>query len=51
MVNFYNKVVGIDIEWDGEGPYAEFEHEGIRFAMYERKELPTLLAPPPLLPE
>ncbi|MCF7915340.1 MAG: VOC family protein [Spirochaetaceae bacterium] len=46
MVNFYNKVVGIDIEWDGEGPYAEFEHEGIRFAMYERKELPTLLGPP-----
>ncbi len=47
MVNFYNKVVGIDIEWDGEGPYAEFEHEGIRFAMYERKELPTLLGHTP----
>jgi len=43
MVHFYNKILGIDIEWDGEGPYAEFEHEGIRFAMYERKKLPSLL--------
>ena len=43
MVDFYNKVIGIDIEWDGTGPYAEFKHEGIRFAMYERKELPITL--------
>jgi catechol 2,3-dioxygenase-like lactoylglutathione lyase family enzyme len=43
MVHFYNRVIGIDIDWDGEGPYAEFLHEGIRFAMYERKMLPELL--------
>ena len=27
MVHFYNTVIGIDIEWDGEGPYAEFRHD------------------------
>lgn len=43
MVHFYNKVIGIDIDWDGTGPYAEFKHEGIRFAMYERGKLPGLL--------
>ena len=47
MVNFYNNVIGIDIDWDGAGSYAEFKHEGIRFAMYERKELPALLGQEP----
>jgi lactoylglutathione lyase len=47
MVHFYNKVVGIEIEWDGEGPYAEFKHDGIRFAMYERKILQDLLGKTP----
>lgn len=47
MVDFYNKIVGIDIDWDGQGPYAEFTHEGIRFAMYERKMLPELLGKEP----
>ncbi|MGM0432264.1 MAG: VOC family protein [Spirochaetota bacterium] len=47
MVYFYNKIIGIDIEWDGEGPYAEFKHEGIRFAMYERDKLPSLLGRTP----
>lgn len=51
MVNFYNKVVGIPIDWDGKGPYAEFKHEGIRFAMYERKELPGLLGQAPSYPQ
>lgn len=36
MVQFCNRVIGIDIEWDGEGPYAEFFHEGIRFAVREK---------------
>lgn len=36
-------IEGIDIDWDGTGPYAEFNHDGVRFAMYERKELPGLL--------
>jgi lactoylglutathione lyase len=47
MVYFYNKIIGIDIEWDGEGPYAEFKHKGIRFVMYERKMLPKLLGKRP----
>lgn len=47
MVQFYNEVIGIDIEWDGAGPYAEFKHEGIRFAMYDRKYLPGLLGKNP----
>jgi catechol 2,3-dioxygenase-like lactoylglutathione lyase family enzyme len=47
MVEFYNKVIGVDIDWDGNGPYAEFKHDGIRFAMYERKMLPALLGDTP----
>lgn len=47
MVHFYSKVVGIEIEWNGEGPYAEFKHDGIRFAMFERKMLPDLLGTTP----
>lgn len=39
MVEFYRDVIGIEIDWDGSGPYAEFKHDGIRFMMYERKEL------------
>lgn len=51
MVNFYNKVIGIDIDWDGVGPYAEFKHDGIRFAMFERQELPQLLGRAPAYPK
>ena len=47
MVRFYKEVIGLEIEWDGKGPYAEFKHEGIRFAMYERRELPQLLGKTP----
>ena len=50
MVAFYRDVLGVEIVWDGKGPYAEFKHEGIRFAMYERKELPALLGQPPTYP-
>lgn len=39
MIEFYREVIGVDIDWDGNGPHAEFKHEGIRFMMYERKEL------------
>lgn len=51
MVDFYSNIIGIDIDWNGEGPYAEFNHEGIRLAMYERKELPVLLGQKPSYPE
>jgi lactoylglutathione lyase len=47
MVEFYKNVIGVDIDWDGVGPYAEFKHEGIRFAMYERDKLPELLGKKP----
>jgi predicted enzyme related to lactoylglutathione lyase len=51
MVAFYRDVMGVDIEWNGEGPYAEFKHEGIRFSMYSRKELPKLLGQTPEFPK
>lgn len=51
MAAFYRDVVGVEIEWDGNGPYAEFRHEGIRFAMYERAQLPGLLGQTPEYPK
>ena len=50
MVQFYKEVIGLAIDWDGTGPYAEFDHEGIRFSMFERKELEKLLRQPPSFP-
>jgi lactoylglutathione lyase len=50
MVAFYRDVLGLDIEWDGQGPYAEFKHAGIRFSMYARAELPRLLGQTPGYP-
>jgi len=51
MVAFYKDAVGIEIEWDGQGPYAEFKHEGIRFAMFARSQLPKLLGQTPEYPK
>ena len=51
MVSFYRDVLGLEIDWDGDGPYAEFNHEGIRFSMYERSKLPELLGCAPSYPE
>ncbi|MBW6473306.1 MAG: VOC family protein [Anaerolineaceae bacterium] len=50
MVDFYKKTIGLEIDWNGEGPYAEFKHEGIRFSMFSRKELPELLGTTPEFP-
>lgn len=50
MVAFYREALGVDIDWNGEVPYAEFKHEGIRFAMYERAKLPELLGQKPGYP-
>ena len=50
MVAFYQNVLGVEIDWDGTGPYAEFKHEGIRFSMYARSELPQLLGQTPDYP-
>jgi lactoylglutathione lyase len=51
MVDFYKNAIGLEIDWNGEGPYAEFKHEGIRFSMFERKELPHLLGNNPEFPK
>jgi predicted enzyme related to lactoylglutathione lyase len=50
MVAFYRDALGFEIEWDGKGPYAEFKHEGVRFSMYARQELPGLLGRTPGFP-
>ena len=50
MVSFYRDVLGFETDWDGQGPYAEFKHEGIRFSMYERAQLPGLLGQAPTYP-
>lgn len=51
MVDFYRDVLGVDIDWDGQGPMAEFSHEGIRLMMFERKELEGYLGTPVTYPE
>ncbi len=51
MVAFYRDVLGFETDWNGEGPYAEFKHEGIRLSMYERAQLPRLLGRPPAYPD
>jgi lactoylglutathione lyase len=50
MVSFYRDVLGFKIDWDGQGPYAEFQNEGVRFSMYERSQLPALLGQTPAYP-
>jgi lactoylglutathione lyase len=50
MVAFYKDVLGFEIDWDGNGPYAEFKHKGIWFSMYERAQLPELLGQIPTYP-
>lgn len=51
MVAFYRDVLGFEIEWDGQGPFAEFRHEGVRFAMHLRSSLPQLLGVVPGFPQ
>ena len=51
MVDFYSNVIGLETDWNGEDPYAEFQHEGIRFSMYARSELPDLLGQTPEYPQ
>ena len=50
MVDFYQSILGFKINYDGSGPYAEFEHTGIRVSMYERRMLPGLLGQTPEYP-
>ncbi len=50
MVAFYRDVLGFEIVWDGNGPYAEFVNDGVRFSMYEREQLPGMLGKAPGYP-
>jgi len=50
MVAFYRDALGVEIDWNGQGPYAEFQHEGIRLSMFARAELPRLLGQAPEFP-
>jgi catechol 2,3-dioxygenase-like lactoylglutathione lyase family enzyme len=50
MVAFYRDVLGFEIDWDGNGPHAEFKNDGVRFSMYERAQLPGLLGQTPDYP-
>jgi catechol 2,3-dioxygenase-like lactoylglutathione lyase family enzyme len=50
MVAFYRDVLGFEIDWVGNGPYAEFKNDGVRFSMYERAQLPALLGQTPAYP-
>ena len=43
MVAFYRDVLGVEIEGAGDGPHAEFKHEGIRFAMFSRPAFPKII--------
>ena len=50
MVRFYQKMFQLKTDWDGISPYAEFKHQGIRFAFYERSGLPEFLGINPTFP-
>ena len=48
-IEFYRDVFGIEVK-EVDGPYAEFRHEGVRFAVFERAELPKYLGQVPTYP-
>jgi lactoylglutathione lyase len=50
MAAFYRDVLGFETDYDGSGPFAEFKNDGVRFSMFERKELPALLGLTPSYP-
>ena len=47
---FYKNALGLEIDWNGEDPYAIFLHEGIHFSMSRREDLPGLLGQTPEFP-
>ena len=48
-IEFYRDVIGIEVKMIDE-PYAEFKHEGIGFAAFERTKLPEWLDVTPTYP-
>ncbi|MFP4232160.1 MAG: hypothetical protein ACLFRR_09980 [Spirochaetaceae bacterium] len=51
MVRSDRDIVAPDITWNGTELYARFMHDGIRFAMYERRMLSQLLGRTPSYPD
>jgi catechol 2,3-dioxygenase-like lactoylglutathione lyase family enzyme len=49
MIKFYQDVIGLEVK-QIVGSYAEFKHEGIQFAMFERVKLPAWLGSTPTYP-
>ncbi|HEY9089100.1 MAG TPA: VOC family protein [Anaerolineaceae bacterium] len=49
-VAFYRDILRLEVDWDGQGPYAECKMEGTRFSFYERRLLPGLLGVEPGYP-
>ena len=43
MVRFYRDALGLAVKADDGDHYAEFENEGVRFAMFQRDLLPSLI--------
>lgn len=43
MVRFYKEALGLHTPWEGDEPYAEFRHEGIRFALFPRQALEQMM--------
>lgn len=50
MVAFYRDVLGLHTEQDGSEGHAEFQHEGIRFALYDRAFVTDHLGHPVAFP-
>lgn len=51
MVTFYRDVLGLPMQQEVAGEFAEFQHEGVRFSMYVREKLPELLGTEPSYPQ
>jgi len=48
-IAFYRDVIGIEVK-QIDGPYAEFKHDGIGFAVFERAKVPEWLGVTPAYP-
>jgi len=48
-IEFYRDVIGLEVKETSES-YAEFEHEGIRFALFKRAKLPEWIGMTPTYP-
>jgi catechol 2,3-dioxygenase-like lactoylglutathione lyase family enzyme len=51
MLAFYRDVIGLEVQNEVAGEYAEFHHQGIRFSMYARDKVPGLLGQTPSYPQ